>query len=187
VLVAGFLSSCHWKETSLINITAACAADLPAIEVLLDARFGPARHNRTAYRLREGATPLAALSGIAKAGHAIIGSVQCWDIALRSIAGVRTPLVLLGPVAVAADNEGAGVASALIRHALAAADARGAPPVLLVGDEAFYGRFGFSAAATGGWRMPGPIDQARLLLRGDATLLPTLAFVEGKAGLRRAA
>ena len=171
----------------MIDIAPAITADIPAIASLLDASFGPARHNRTAYRLRDGATPLAALSCVAKAGDVIIGTVQCWDITLRSVAGVCAPLVLLGPVAVAAVHQGAGVASALIRHALAAADARGAPPVLLVGDEAFYGRFGFSAAATTGWRMPGPVDQARLLLRGDATLLPLLAFVEGKAGLRRAA
>jgi predicted N-acetyltransferase YhbS len=171
----------------LIDITLATAADQPAIETLLDACFGPARHNRTAYRLRDGATPIAGLSCVARAGGTIIGSLQCWDVALRSVAGARTPLILLGPVAVAAGQRGAGIASALMRHALAAADAAGAPPILLIGDEAFYGRFGFAVSATGGWIMPGPVDRARLLLRGDALALPGLAWVEGKDGLRRAA
>ncbi len=171
----------------MIDITSATAADQPAIETLLDAGFGPARHNRTAYRLRDGAVPLAGLSCMARDGDAIIGSLQCWDITLRSVAGMRTPLVLLGPVVVAADRRGAGIASRLMQHALAAADAVGAPPILLIGDEPFYGRFGFSADATAGWVMPGPVDRARLLLRGDATALPGTAWVEGKDGLRRAA
>ena len=180
--------SCHWKDSpGLIKITFATAVDQPAIETLLDACFGPARHNRTAYRLRDGAVPIAALSCVARVGDAVIGSLQCWDIALRGVSGVRTPLVLLGPVAVAVGRRGAGIASALMRPALAAADAAGAPPVLLIGDEPFYGRFGFSAAATGGWIMPGPVDRTRLLLRGDAAALPTHAWVEGKDGLRRAA
>ena len=64
-----------------------------------------------------------------------------------------------------------------MHHVLAAADASGAPPILLIGDVPFYGRFGFSAARTGGWRLPGPIDPARLLLRGGAAL-PVIAWVE---------
>lgn len=180
--------SCHWKVSpGLIDITSATAADQPAIETLLDAAFGPARHNRTAYRLREGADPLAGLSCVARDDTGIIGSLQCWDIALRSVSDVRTPLLLLGPVAVAAHQRGAGIASAMMRRALAAADAAGAPPILLIGDSAFYGRFGFAAGAASRWIMPGPVDQARLLLRGDATALPGVAQVEGKHGLRRAA
>jgi predicted N-acetyltransferase YhbS len=164
------------------------APDQPAIENLLDAAFGPARRNRTAYRLRAGAVPLADLSCVARDDTGgIIGSLQCWDIALRSTSGIRTPLLLLGPVAVAADQRGAGIASAMMHRALAAADAAGAPPILLIGDAAFYGRFGFAAGATSRWIMPGPVDQDRLLLRGDATALPEVARVEGKDGVRRAA
>jgi predicted N-acetyltransferase YhbS len=75
----------------------------------------------------------------------------------------------------------------MMRRALAAADAAGSPPILLIGDAAFYGRFGFAAGATSGWIMPGPVDRVRLLLRGDATALPSVARLEGKDGLRRAA
>jgi predicted N-acetyltransferase YhbS len=178
----------RWKDApGLIDITSATAADQPAIETLLDAAFGAARRNRAAYRLREGAVPLAGLSCVARDDKGIIGSLQCWDVALRSGSDVRMPLLLLGPVAVAAGQRGAGVASAMMRWALAAADAAGAPPILLIGDAAFYGRFGFAAAATSGWIMPGPVDQDRLLLRGDATALPSVARVECKDGVPRAA
>lgn len=179
---------CRWKDApGLIEITSATAADQPAIETLLDDAFGSARRNRAAYRLREGAVPLTGLSCVARDGTGIIGSLQCWDIALCSGSDVRTPLLLLGPVAVAAGQRGAGVASGMMRRALAAADAAGSPPILLIGDAAFYGRFGFAAGATSGWIMPGPVDRVRLLLRGDATALPSVARLEGKDGLRRAA
>jgi predicted N-acetyltransferase YhbS len=149
-----------------------------SIESLLDQRFGPARHNRTAYRLREAAQPLAHLSFVAMDGDQLEGSVQCWSIRLKPVHGARLPLILLGPVAVAADREGQGIATALMRAALAAIDAAGEPPVLLIGDAPFYGRFGFSAAATRLWTMPGPVDHDRLLLRGPSTGLPRIAAVE---------
>ena len=38
----------------------------------------------------------------------------------------------------------------------------------MVGDPDYYDRFfGFSAAHTGGWTLPGPWDPARLLCRTD--------------------
>lgn len=159
-------------------IQPAGVAFAPAIEQLLDSRFGPARRNRTAYRLRDGATPIATLSKVATDGDRLLGSVQCWPVQLRGLSGATTPLVLLGPVATAAGQEGRGVASALMAAALAEVDAGGLPPVLLIGDAPFYGRFGFDAAATRHWGMPGPVERERLLLRGDATALPTWGWVE---------
>ena len=41
-------------------------------------------------------------------------------------------------------------------------------PLMLIGDPEYYGRFfGFTAARTGAWRLPGPFEQRRLLARGD--------------------
>lgn len=161
----------------MIDILPFASAHHDAIETLLDHRFGPARRNRTAYRLRDGVSVLPEFSFVALADGRLVGSVQCWPI--RVIApGQRQPLILLGPVAVAAHCEGQGIASALMRASLAAIDAAGAPPVLLIGDAPFYGRFGFDAAATQGWQLPGPVDHARLLLRGEAGGLPRAGWVE---------
>jgi predicted N-acetyltransferase YhbS len=166
----------------MIAIQPLAAAHHAAIETLLDDRFGPARHRRTAYRLRDGAALLAPASFVALAGDRLVGSVQCWPIQLRSIGGAVMPLVLLGPVVVAADCEGQGAGSALMRASLAALDAAAAPPVLLIGDAPYYGRFGFSAAATRHWELPGPVDRHRLLLRGAATGLPRMGWVEAASG-----
>ena len=175
------------KALSLIQIVPASFADLPEIDALLDAGFGPARRNRTAYRLRDAAAPIPALSFVARDGETLVGSVQCWPLQVRGVSGAALPLVLLGPVVTAADWQGQGIATRLMNAALAVADAQAAPPILLIGDEPFYGRFGFSAAATAGWQLPGPVDRARLLLRGDASALPALGWVEAGDKVRRAA
>jgi predicted N-acetyltransferase YhbS len=171
----------------LIQIFPATPADLPEIDALLDAGFGPARRNRTAYRLRDNVAPLPALSFVARDGDTLTGSLQCWPLQLRGASGTILPLILLGPVVTATDWQGQGIASRLMNAALAAADAAKAPPLLLIGDAPFYGRFGFSAAATAGWQLPGPVDHARLLLRGDASALPAIGWVEAKDAVRRAA
>jgi predicted N-acetyltransferase YhbS len=38
----------------------------------------------------------------------------------------------------------------------------------MIGDADYYGRWGYSAALTTGWRCPGPYEQGRLLARGAA-------------------
>jgi predicted N-acetyltransferase YhbS len=173
------VSSCLQKVlVSVITLLPLVPAHQPAIDSLLDDRFGPARRNRTAYRLREGATPLPGYSLVAMDGDMLVGSLQCWPIRLKSVGGARLPLVLLGPVAVAANREGQGIATALMRTSLGVLDADDSPPVLLIGDAPFYGRFGFSAAATRHWELPGPVDHARLLLRGPTTGLPRIGWVE---------
>lgn len=144
--------------------------DAPAIAALLDACFGPARGRRTAALLRAGACPERAF--VADACGRVIGSVQLWPVELRAPRGAHG-LTLLGPLATAPDRRGEGIGGGLMDAALAAHDAAGGPPVVLIGDAPYYGRWGFAAEATGGWLLPGPVDRARLLLRGGG--LPVAA------------
>jgi predicted N-acetyltransferase YhbS len=46
---------------------------------------------------------------------------------------------------------------------LDAARARGHGAIVLAGDAAYYGRFGFTAEKTGALAMPGPFERHRLL------------------------
>lgn len=164
-------------------LTALTPDDLPRIDALLDAAFGPGRHARTAAKLRAGVEMLPALSFAARGAHGeLMGSVQCWPVHLFDRARIFDA-VLLGPLAVAGDARGQGVGSALVR---AATEAAGDAPMLLVGDEPFYGRFGFSAALTGGWTLPSPVERHRLLAR-HAAHLPWRARVAPAVALRRAA
>ena len=143
-------------------------ADSPAaaVEQLLDAAFGADRHGRTAYRIREGMAALPALSFAALEDGTLVGTIQCWPIALAGDDGADAPLVMVGPVAVAPDRQDIGIGRLLIHHALEAADSTGQDALMLIGDPDYYGRFfGFTAERTAGWRVPGPVERHRLLAR----------------------
>jgi predicted N-acetyltransferase YhbS len=70
---------------------------------------------------------------------------------------------MLGPLAVEASSRKFGVGTALMDHALAAATARGHRAVILLGDEPYYARFGFSAEKMTAIALPGPFERDRLL------------------------
>jgi predicted N-acetyltransferase YhbS len=133
------------------------------IEVLLDAAFGEDRHQRTAYRLRTDSQPIATLSFALATDNHPIACIQCWQVKIHD-----TPLVLVGPVAVHPERQNEGHGSRLMLHMIAAAADIGEPPMVMIGDAEYYGRFGFSADVTGGWSMPGPWEAHRLLARNPA-------------------
>ena len=141
------------------------AADPVEVEALLDAAFGADRQRRTAYRLREGPAPVAGLSFAAFAEATLVGMVQTWAIELTSADVPPAPLLLVGPVGVAPDRQREGIGTALVTRALAAIDAAGEHAAALIGDAEYYGRFGFAAAPTQAWELPGPFERHRLLVR----------------------
>ena len=151
----------------MIRLVPLADVDGAAVDALLDRAFEPERRGRTAYKVRGDAQPIAALSFAALDDDALVGTVQCWPVRFTPDAGAATPLVMVGPVAVAPDRQRDGVGRRLMTHALAAAQAHGCDALVLIGDPEYYGRFfGFTAQRTGGWRLPGPVEAHRLLARG---------------------
>jgi len=156
---------------TLIPLAAVPAA---MTEAVLDRAFGEDRHARTAYRIRAGMAPLDALSFAAlDEEEMLVGTIQCWPIALVTTDGNPVPLIMVGPVAVLPERQGEGFGKGLMAAMMdaEAALARGGGPSypqVLIGDEDYYGRWGFSSAHTKGWRCPGPYEQERLLARGPA-------------------
>src|SRR3546814_17197913 len=73
--------------------------DDAAVEQLLDRAFGADRHARTAYKVRDGTTPIAALSLALVEDGTLLGTIQCWPVALSGDDGRAWPLVMVGPVA----------------------------------------------------------------------------------------
>lgn len=140
-----------------------------AVERLLDRAFGTGRHGRTAYRIRDGMTAISALSFAGMENSVLVGTVQCWPIRFDGDDGTAVAMVQIGPVAVEPARQQGGIGRALTAHALAAAAAEGlAEALTLIGDPEYYGRFfGFDAARTAAWRVPGPVERHRLLARGD--------------------
>ncbi|MEM7690285.1 MAG: N-acetyltransferase [Pseudomonadota bacterium] len=159
------------NTASLIPLTAVPEAML---EELLDRVFGPERHARTAYRIRAGMDWLTAMSFAAlDAGDMLVGTIQCFPVALVDKDTRALPMIMVGPVAVLPERQGEGFGMGLMA-AMLDAEARlaedGVTPFaqVLIGDADYYGRWGFSAAMTGGWQCPGPYQPERLLARGPA-------------------
>jgi predicted N-acetyltransferase YhbS len=134
--------------------------DAPAVEALIDRAFGPGRYTKSSERVREFAAFRPDLSFCAWHDGRLIGVVRQY---LVEVSG--RPVIFLGPLAVEEDERKHGAGADLVEHGCEAARAAGYGAVLLVGDEAYFRRTGFAAAPASGIRMPGPVDQRRLLLR----------------------
>jgi predicted N-acetyltransferase YhbS len=143
----------------MVNIREEKASDVAAREVLLDAAYGPARFGKTSERLREGRQPARGLSLVAVECGQIVGTVRLWHVT----AGPAQPALLLGPLAVHPDHRCRGIGSLLVRRAIARARLAGHGAILLIGDAAYYSRFGFTAGTTGRLWMPGQFERDRLL------------------------
>lgn len=144
-----------------------------AIERLLDLTFGPDRHKKTVYRLREAVPAVPDLCFVIETDGALIASLRFWPVTLPD----HAQALLLGPLTVLPELSGQGMGRALVRHGMAAAVARGWPAVLVVGEPAYYEPFGFSRATAEHLRLPGWVEPPRFQaaeLTGGA-----LAGVEG--------
>jgi predicted N-acetyltransferase YhbS len=136
------------------------------IEQVLDRAFGPDRHGRTAYRIREGTDWLPALSFAALDEDGMLAAtIQAWPVALTDSAGRGHPMIMVGPVAVLPEHQDQGYGRALMAALAAGLDPQAPLPQVLIGDTDYYERFGFTNAHTAGWRCPGSWDPARLMVR----------------------
>jgi predicted N-acetyltransferase YhbS len=142
-----------------LSILAETANDALAIERLNARTFGPGRFVLSSYRLREHVEHRLDLSFTARIGTLLVASVRQSPVCIGD-----TPALLLGPLTVEPPFRCRGIARALLDRALREAKAKGHRLVVLVGDEAYYGRVGFKVIPKGRASMPGPVDTKRLLV-----------------------
>jgi predicted N-acetyltransferase YhbS len=152
------------------------ARDRERIEALLDSAFGPDRHkSKTAYRLREGVDPVRELCYVVEysepdnpnadpntertANNEIAATIRYWPVLLPSGAFC----LLLGPIAVEEVRKNEGIGASLMTFSMNQAKALGYPALLLVGDQPYYQRFGFTREVMKGLQLPGPVDESRFL------------------------
>ena len=150
-----------------LRIRAEAPQDDDAIEQMSAEAFGPGRFARAAFRLREGVEHEPGLSFVAmmyKAqtdeheGEELVGSVRLTRILIGN-----TPALVLGPLIVARSRKNIGIGRELMHRCLLEARRAGHRLVILVGDEPYYGKFGFQKVPPGQITMPGPADPARIL------------------------
>ncbi|RWA52083.1 GCN5 family acetyltransferase [Cupriavidus sp. UYMSc13B] len=82
------------------------------------------------------------VSLVAQAGDRLVGHVAISPVTVSSGA---TGWYGLGPISVAPDRQGQGIGSQLMHAALADLRRLGAAGCVVLGDPAYYGRFGFAA------------------------------------------
>ena len=144
---------------SEIEIRHILPEDLPQVSALHARVFGPGRFARTAYRIREGTPAISPYCRKALLNGKLIAAIRMTAIEI----GAKPGALLLGPLAVEAEWAGKGYGRRLIAEALEAAKSGNISLVVLVGDEPYYGRFGFVRVPPGQIRLPGPVDPARVL------------------------
>lgn len=142
----------------MVDIRTEQPADAAAIEDILDRSFGLRRLHKTSYRYRHGIAHEADLARVAVDRGRLVGSVRYWKVALRG-----EPVLLLGPLAIDPGLRNRGIGRALVFESLEEATRLGWQLAFLVGDAAYYSRFGF-VPAPGSVVMPGE-DPARLQMR----------------------
>lgn len=75
-------------------------------------------------------------------------------------------VLAVAPLAVRPSQQRKGVGSSLMREVLRQAECSGAPVILLVGDPAYYHRFGFEPASLYGiWHPPMAVDNPHFMAR----------------------
>lgn len=129
-----------------------------AIESLTAQAFGPGRYSRSAHLLRQdiGHDPL--LSFIILGRNGLLASLRMNAIKIAKQRGA-----LLGPLVVTSDYQNYGLGKQLMHTAQQEAHKRQVPFLLLIGNAAYYQRFGFSQVPNGQIRLPAPADPTRVL------------------------
>jgi putative acetyltransferase len=112
-----------------------------------EAAFGRPDEARLAARLRQEASPLVSL--VAEHAGRVIGHVLFSPVTVEGD-GPSPPAGGLGPVGVLPDAQGKGAGSALIRAGIEACRALDWQILFVLGNPAYYARFGFALAAPHG-------------------------------------
>lgn len=141
----------------MIELRQENAEDWWEVEALYDLCFAPGREALSSYRLRDNIPPVPELSIIARDDDNILaGAIRYWPVKVAA-----QQVLLLGPVAVHPTHQGEGLGGSLMRHSLEVARETGWARVMLVGDEPYYRRFGFTKLDD--VIMPPPTNPERVL------------------------
>lgn len=123
------------------------AADVDAIDRITRAAFQHHPHSDQTEHLiiaRLRAAGVLTLSLVAEQNGQMIGHAAFSPV---TFPGTSAGWYGLGPIAVAPHSQGQGAGAALVQHGLELLRARGAAGCVVLGEPAYYGRFGFSHRA----------------------------------------
>ena len=120
---------------------------------------------RSSMAIRASPEYVAELALVVLDGDRVVGHVMISGAVLIAGDGPR-PIAMLSPLAVEPSLQRRGIGAALVRAVTGLAADRGQPVVILEGDPAYYGRFGFEHAtpsASTSTSRPGRLQRAQVL------------------------
>lgn len=148
-----------------IDIRAASATDVPAIDALLRASFPSPDEAGLVRQLCVDGDMILML--VATIGDRLVGTVAFSRMEVE-VAGTSVAAVALAPLAVDRDHRREGVGEALVLAGLQRLEQAGVVLCFVLGEPAYYARFGFAADLASGFASPyaGPYFMAAALQGG---------------------
>jgi putative acetyltransferase len=162
-----------------LNIRPERPGDAAAVRALLDAAFGGDTESKVVEQLRADGDFV--LSLVAESGEGIAAYAGFPRLVLQPDER-NVPVAGLAPVGVSPPLQRRGIGGALIRDGLARLKDRAERLVFVLGDPAYYGRFGFTVMDGFVSRYAGPYFQA-LMLAPDAPKAGRVSFPRAFDGL----
>jgi putative acetyltransferase len=159
-----------------LSIRTEAPADAAAIRRVLEADFPTADEARLVELLHAGGHLLVSL--VAEEDEAIVGYIAFSPVRIDGAAAEEDG-VGLAPVAVLPDHQRRGIGSRLVREGLAACERAGYGFVVVLGEPAYYRRFGFDRADRRGLGNEYGADEAFMVLELREGAIP------GRGGLVR--
>jgi putative acetyltransferase len=145
-------------------------ADIAAIRAIEEAAFPQSVEAKLVDDLRDAGDSVLSLVAVEHKtiiGHAMFSRLQA-----------PFPALALAPVAVLPDRQRMGVGSRLIREGIACSEAAGWLGIFVLGDPAFYGRFGFDAGKASGFTSPYAGPHWMALSLGSSELPATAGSIQ---------
>jgi putative acetyltransferase len=140
-------------------------AEYGIVEMIHESAFG--RKNEAdvvrAIRLSAGYRPEWSLV-CEESGH-ITGHVMFSHVGLEGDEGSTRQIVVLAPLAVLLQKQGRGVGSALVQRGIGFLESLSEPLVVVRGDFAYYGQFGFQPSLEVGIHAPFPVTADHYLAK----------------------
>ena len=159
----------------MIQLLPELESDINEIDALLDLTFGSGRYALSSYRYREGVSSILELCFVLRDEFdVLVGVIRFWPILIGS---QSLPGLLLGPLGVHPIRQGEGLGETLITEGIKRATEIGWSRAILVGDEAYYGRFGFSKKLTKNIYLNDSMSSERLL--GRELIIGSMSNVKG--------
>jgi putative acetyltransferase len=187
---------CCWRHMPLsgLSIRPEAPVDHESIHAVVEAAFGSpveaelVRDIRTSPHYQPGLALVAEIDDDDH-GRRVVGHVMISGCTVHHDDGTTSTIQMLSPLAVAPDVQRHGIGGALVKAALDGADAAGEPLVIVEGDPAYYGRFGFEPAMDHGLTIhvpdwaPAEAGQVVRLDAYDPGLTGTVVYPEAFVGL----